>query len=178
MPYELKEIKQIRKKYGLTQTELAKISGVSQSLIAKIEAGRIDPTYSNAQKIFNSLEALAQKKEIAAEKIMQKQVISVMPETQIKEAIKLMRKHAISQIPVIKKDACLGMISETIILESLIDGKYEKVKDIMGDIPPIISKNTQISIISSLLKAFPLVLVSEEGNITGLITKSDIIKNL
>jgi len=37
MPYELEEIKEIRKKFGLTQNELANRAGVSQSLIAKIE---------------------------------------------------------------------------------------------------------------------------------------------
>jgi len=37
MTYELEEVKKIRKKLGLTQTELANRAGVSQSLIAKIE---------------------------------------------------------------------------------------------------------------------------------------------
>jgi len=35
MDYELKEIKELRKKFNLTQSELAKKSGVSQSLIAR-----------------------------------------------------------------------------------------------------------------------------------------------
>lgn len=61
MQFALEEIKQIRKKYNLTQSDLAKRSGVSQSLIAKIEAGRIDPTYSNAQKIFNALNDMGEK---------------------------------------------------------------------------------------------------------------------
>ena len=56
--YELEEIKKIRKKLELTQTELADRAGVSQSLIAKIEAGRIDPTYSKTKKIFAALSDL------------------------------------------------------------------------------------------------------------------------
>ena len=63
MPAELNEIKIIRKKYGLTQSKLANIANVSQSLIAKIESGRIDPTYSNAQKIFSALDTLRKDKE-------------------------------------------------------------------------------------------------------------------
>ncbi len=56
---ELSEIKHLRKKFGLTQSQLAKLSGVSQSLIAKIEADRIDPTFSKAQKIFEAIKMSA-----------------------------------------------------------------------------------------------------------------------
>ena len=55
MVIEIREIKEIRKKLGLTQGQLANMANVSQSLIAKIEAGRLDPTYSNATKIFEAL---------------------------------------------------------------------------------------------------------------------------
>ena len=48
---EITEIKIMRKRHGLTQTQLAKLSGVSQSLIAKLEAGIIDPSYSNVKKM-------------------------------------------------------------------------------------------------------------------------------
>ena len=67
MSYELKDIKDIRKKFNLTQSDLAKKADVSQSLIAKIEAGRLDPTYSNAQKIFEALDTLTKKEETKAE---------------------------------------------------------------------------------------------------------------
>ncbi|MBI2575829.1 helix-turn-helix domain-containing protein, partial [Candidatus Woesearchaeota archaeon] len=43
---ELANIKTLRKKLGLTQSGFAGQVGVSQSLVAKIEAGRIDPSYS------------------------------------------------------------------------------------------------------------------------------------
>ena len=52
MPYELAEIKKIRKSLGLTQTDLAKRADVSQSLIAKIESEKIDPTFTKTKKIF------------------------------------------------------------------------------------------------------------------------------
>ncbi|MFQ5647816.1 MAG: helix-turn-helix transcriptional regulator, partial [Candidatus Aenigmatarchaeota archaeon] len=41
---EITEIRKIRKKLGLTQSQLAQEARVSQSLIAKIEAGKLDPT--------------------------------------------------------------------------------------------------------------------------------------
>ena len=62
MKFDLKEIKELRKKYKLTQEELAKKANVSQTLITKIEAGKIDPTYSNAQKILEAIEELKEGK--------------------------------------------------------------------------------------------------------------------
>ncbi|MBI2647565.1 helix-turn-helix domain-containing protein, partial [Candidatus Woesearchaeota archaeon] len=64
MTYELVEVKKIRKKLELTQTQLANRAGVSQSLIAKVESGRIDPTYSKTKKIFSALSELEKKEEI------------------------------------------------------------------------------------------------------------------
>ena len=53
MDHDIKEIKILRKKLEITQNELAKKSGVSQSLIAKIESSNIDPAYSSIKKIFD-----------------------------------------------------------------------------------------------------------------------------
>ena len=179
MPYELKDIKEIRKKFGLTQTDLAKKADVSQSLIAKIEAGRLDPTYNKAMKIFNALDELTKKKELKAEEIMTKKIVSVSSESNIKEVIKKMKKYAISQMPVIDDDRIVGFISESVVLDALMKDKKEiKAKEIMKDSPPTIAKDALISIVSSLLKFYPMILVVEKGKLEGIITKSDIIRKV
>ena len=178
MPYELKEIKHIRKKLGLTQFQLAKRADVSQSLIAKIEAGRLDPTYTNAKKIFTALTDLEKKKELKANDIMNKKVISVNPDDNIKSAISKMKKFQISQMPVIKENSSVGLISESIVLEHLTEKKAKFVKDIMEESPPIVSKETSSQAVSNLLRHCPMILVSKEGNLTGLITKADLLGKL
>ncbi len=176
MPYEINEIKSIRKKIGLTQSELASQAGISQSLIAKIESGTLDPTYSKAKKIFDVLDSLSKQKQLKAKDIMNKKLISVTPETKIKDVIKEMRKHGISQMSVIEKSHCVGLVSETILLDAFNKPNVEKAEDIMGDIPPIIAKDTTIDILSSLLKFYPIVMVSDKGNLIGVITKADVLK--
>ena len=114
MSYEVQEIKTIRKKLGLTQNNLAKQANVSQSLITKIEAGTLDPTYSKVTQIFEVLNSLSKTKEKKAKDIMNKKLIYIEPETNIKDIIKEMRKHSISQMPVVKNHNCVGLISETI----------------------------------------------------------------
>jgi len=47
---------------GLTQVQLAKLAGVTQAYIAKIEAGTADPTVSILEKILETLEKTASEK--------------------------------------------------------------------------------------------------------------------
>lgn len=174
---DLSDIKTIRKQLGITQSELAYRANVSQSLIAKVESGLLDPTYTNAKKIFDALSNLKGQKDMTADKIMKRNIISVLPKTQIKEAISQMKKYEISQLPVIEKGKCLGLVSESILLDELIKGSQDrKIGDIMKDAPPIIPAKSSVNIVSSLLKFFPMVLVNDNGKIKGLITKSDVIR--
>lgn len=176
MPYDLDEIKIIRKKIGLTQSELAKRANVSQSLIAKIESGRIDPTYSKAKGIFDTLTQLTKKTEIKADDVMNKRVIAAKSNDLVRDVIKKMKKYDISQVPVIDKHV-IGLVSETAILNNMKKINSE-VKEIMESAPPIISRETGVDIVTSLLKFFPIVLVLDNGRIEGLITKADILSKL
>lgn len=178
MRYELDEIKLIRKKLGISQSELAQHAAVSQSLIAKIESGNLDPSYSKARKIFSALDILSRQKSLKAEEVMQKGLISVSPDESIHDAVRKMKRHQISQMPVIHDNKSVGMVSESSILEALMNNEGQKVKDVMIEAAPVISKNTAIDILSNLLRFYSMVLVSEKGRLIGLITKSDIISKL
>ena len=171
---ELSEIKEMRKKFGLTQSELAKRANVSQSLIAKIESGRIDPTYTNVKKILAALNDLGKKSQLKAKDVMSSKMISVRPDETITEAIKKMKKLGISQMPVIDEHRSIGLVSESIILDS-IGKNVKRIEEIMDDAPPIISEKTTIDVVASLLRFAPLILVSENGKLKGVITKSDVL---
>jgi len=173
---DLKEIKLVRKKCNLSQTQLARLAGVSQSLIAKVEAGRIDPTYSNAQKIFRALERLHAEKELKAEEIMNPKIISLRPEDSVKDAVQKMRKFEISQMPVLDGETVIGIVSESGLLDALMNHpKAKTMLEVMEDAPPIISKDASAKVVSSLLKHFPVVLVASKGRLKGVITKADVL---
>ncbi len=178
MTYEIEELKKIRRNIGITQTQLAKRAGVSQSLIAKVESGRSDPSYTKIKKIFNALADLEKKEEIMADQLMTDKIISIDPGSLIKEAIEKMKRFKISQLPVLDNSQLIGLVSESTILDALINSKRKTIREIMQESPPIVSKKTSIKVISSLLKYYPVVLVSEEGKLVGLISKSDLLSQL
>jgi predicted transcriptional regulator len=178
---ELIEIKQLRKKHGLTQSQLAKLARVSQSLIAKIESGNIDPTYSNVKRILEALHGIDSQKEPKAENLITKHIIGLGKNQAVIEAIKTMKSHQISQLPVLDGNAIVGLVSETTIIENMVQGKNPNVltvSEIMEEAPPIIVKTTPVSAVTELLRYFPLVIVAEKGKPIGVITKADVLNRI
>ena len=178
---EISEIKRIRKKLNLTQTELAKRASVSQSLIAKIESEKIDPTYSKTRKIFDALSSLSDVQEPKAKDFMNKRIISANSNESVHNISQKMRKHNISQVPVIDRHQVIGFISESTILELVAKGKRLTnlvAKEIMQEAPPIISGNTPARIVMELLKFSQIVIITENGHLAGVVTKADVLKNL
>ena len=104
----LEDISKRRKQLGLKQSELAKAAGVSQSLIAKLEAGTIDSSYTKVKTIFDVLERLEFKNKIQAEKILHKEVVGVQRRSPVAEVVKIMEERGFSQIPVFEGKQSVG----------------------------------------------------------------------
>ena len=178
---ELLRIKILRKKHNLTQAGLAKLAGVSQSLIAKIESGRIDPTFSHAKKILEVLHGIDKEQEPKAWQLVTHKIISVEENEPLSECVRKMKANSISQLPVTEEKQVVGLVSETNIIEKIADGQNPNrllVRDVMGEAPPIVVKTTPLSAVTELLRHSPLVIVAENGKPKGVITKSDILKKI
>ena len=173
---DIKDVKKARISLGLTQIQLAREAGVSQSVIAKIESDRIDPSYSIAQRIFAALEQRRMSNAPKAIDVMHSSVIAVHPDTRVSEAVKLMRQHGISQLPV-QDSRIVGLITESTILKHL-DAVNAPVSNIMEAAPPIVPPAADLLVISNLLQFYPLVLVVEKGVLVGIITKADVLNAL
>ncbi len=171
-----------RRQLGLKQTELAKMTGVSQSLIAKLEAGSIDPSYTKVKTIFEVLERLEAKTKIQEKRVAPNNVISIQKDEPISRVVKLMKEHGYSQIPVFGGLHSVGSISEKTILRQILDGKNLSqianlpAEEIMDEAFPQIGDDAPLSLISSLLQTYPAVLVSKKGEVSGIITKADLLR--
>jgi predicted transcriptional regulator len=181
MVYTLQEIKELRKRYNMTQNHLAKRAGVSQSLIAKIEAGRIDPTYSKVQQIFDTLQSLEHKNEVKITEVMNKKIIPAKPSDDVHSVIKKMQKFEISQMPVIENEKPVGLVTETTLLKKIAEiddpSRLSSIKliDVMEECPPIVTKSASLKVVQGLLIHYQVVLVTDKGHLVGLVTKSDVL---
>ncbi|MFQ5710364.1 MAG: CBS domain-containing protein [Candidatus Geothermarchaeales archaeon] len=179
---ELRDIARMRKMLGLTQTDLARFSGVSQSLIAKIEAGKTDPSYSKAKALFDGLERLRLKETKRASDVMAKDVISIESDDPVEKAVKLMYEHAISQMPVFEGGRVIGSVSEKILVKHVSEGLSidellkDKVGKVMGDPFPTVAEDTPVELLSSILGFYQAVLVTKKDKVMGIVTRSDLLK--
>ncbi|MFC2154484.1 CBS domain-containing protein [Candidatus Altiarchaeota archaeon] len=180
---KLDEIKKTRTKLGLTQAQLARKAGVSQSLIARIEQGTVDPGYSHVASIFTTFEEL-EHREARAEDIITKGVIGIQESETMEEAASLMKKHNVSQLPVKKDEKIVGSISEKTVLEQLAKGlnlqevAEQAVRDYMEEPFPTVTLKTPLSLISNLLQYDAAVLVTQAGEVKGIVTNADLLKQL
>ena len=125
MVFDITQMKKIRKQIGLTQTEFAKRANISQSMVAKIESGNLDPTYTYVKKIEETISLLTKREEKEAKDVMHKGVISVGKDDRIKKVIGIISKYQISQVPVIENGNVLGLVTES----SLVDHANEDLGD-------------------------------------------------
>ncbi|MDH5769986.1 MAG: CBS domain-containing protein [Candidatus Bathyarchaeota archaeon] len=179
---EISEIKKRRKNLDLTQKRLADLTGVSQSLIAKIESGKLNPSYSIAKSIFETLESLERRTEITAKNILSPKVIYVDKDEPLSRAMELMEENGYSQLPVFDGNQSIGSVSERTILDLITKGEKlsrilkQPVKIVMEEAFPRISENTSLIAISALLRYNQAVLVTKKDRCVGIITKTDLFK--
>jgi predicted transcriptional regulator len=179
----LDEIPKRRKALHLTQSRLAELAGVSQSIIAKIESGTVDPSYSIVKRLVETLEK--QSVDIARPRvsdIMSRPVISISRMQLVRDAVDLMKKRGYSQLPVFEATRCVGSISEKTILDRAARGEpldlllNNRVRDIMDSPLPTVGEDTPLEMVLGLLQGNYGVLVTRGENVIGILTKSDILK--
>ena len=178
------DIKRIRKSIDITQSELAKESGVSQSTIAKIEGGRTSASYETIVRLFETLEAMkaGSPSDMKAADVASADVVSISSDRQIHEASELMRSTGYSQLPVIDGGVPVGSISERCIFDLLRGGEtmdrlgQTPISTVMKEPFPVVSDTTSMSAVTGLMVGYNAVLVSRKGEIVGMITNADILK--
>lgn len=192
---ELSRIREIRKKLNLSQRELASKAGVSQSLIAKIESGSIDPSFIKVKQIFGAFEEEINRQKVEGKELAEqltvfdlatKGVISVSPNQTVGEVVDRMMKGRFTQLPIMEGDRVVGAITDDRIRGYTIDETrsgsktYDEVMEttiveIMEPPFSILKDDTSIELASLHLQREEAVLVSSKGAIVGILTSADFL---
>ena len=176
------QIRNLRKSLNISQKELAEELNVSQSTISRIENGTMDPPYSKFKLIYEFLEneRKARKQSMKhAVDILTPEIIFINPHSTVREAVELMTKYNISQIPILENNQNYGSITAKKIQKYITDDPVIlnlKVTDVKELPFPEVEKSWNVKDISSLLLNYPAVLVKDNKNFIGIITDSNFLK--
>jgi acetoin utilization protein AcuB len=106
--------------------------------------------------------------------------VTVTPQTEVREAIRLMRKHSIRHLPVVEGPEFVGLVTagdlRELILPSMVDTIH--LREVMITEPITVGPETHIdeaarTIYENKIGGLPVV---EGGRLLGIITVSDILK--
>lgn len=180
---ELSDIKLIRKRLGITQKQLSKMAGVSQSVIAKVERDQLNLSYEKAKRIFDTLLEMEQTASKKVEDLMTKHITFIKHDRRLIEASKEMHEKGFSQLPVIgEKGTIVGSVTDklftSLILKDVKDWQNKCVSDLMGDPFPTVDKNISVRAVARLLEERDAIIVKDKGEYVGIVTRDNLLKEI
>ena len=178
---EPRQLKRIRTQLGYTQGRLAEAAGVSQSIIAKIEAGAVDPTYGTLAAISRALSAETRGKVRTAKDVMSSPVVGVQEGARVRDCAAIMKKKGFSQVPVFSGERMVGTVTDSRIMDLLSASAdpakvlEEKVGAYVQPAFAVVGEDTPLDALFSLFRYLPAVLVVSGGKVEGIVTKIDLM---
>ena len=111
-----------------------------------------------------------------------KRLITVEPTQTVLEAVELMKKFDIDQIPVINGNGPMGAISESGLFQKIFNNpeiKNSKVEEVLEPSFPLVAFDTPVEKLRSLInKENGAVLAKDEAGNFHIVTKYDVIQAL
>jgi len=108
-------------------------------------------------------------------------LIAARPDDGVQTIIRLMKKHGISQLPVLDGDRLLGIISESDLLNAILSDPASvdrPVGDLVDQNFVIVPLDTPISRLGSVFAAGKVALVQKDNTIQAVVTKIDLIDHV
>lgn len=125
------------------------------------------------------LESELRAKDILAKKL-KKDFISIKPDTDIQEVLRLMRDFDISQLPVMENEEWVGTVGEQQVISALSENHRQNssVRDIMAPALPIVNEDATVSQLSKLIsRQTPAVIVKKTAGDYQIISQYDLIQS-
>jgi cystathionine beta-synthase len=112
--------------------------------------------------------------------IGERETVSVDDTMPVTEAIGLMKLHGISQMPVTRDGKLVGMIHERSLLEAALRTRpgIQRTGDLADQNYCTVSRDTEVAVVSDLMRRVRCALVMDEGKLAGVLTRIDIIDHV
>ncbi len=106
-------------------------------------------------------------------------VYTVQKSDKIREVVTLMKDRGISQVPVLDGGRLAGLVTESRLLQVLLDGGIEKLDEpcagVMTDQFEVADPDAPVGLFNHIFSQGKVIVVWERGQVRGLITKIDVI---
>jgi len=108
------------------------------------------------------------------------EMISADAADKMTEVIALLKKHDISQMPVMQDNKLIGMVREIDLLKHMLEGKHqhsndETISSILYPAPPTYIANTSLEEVMPQIVENNVILVKDGKQILGIISKIDVL---
>jgi cystathionine beta-synthase len=109
-------------------------------------------------------------------------IVSTTPGATVRQALRLMSLHDVSQLPVMDGQDCVGSVSEGSLSARAIENPKlldATVSDVMDAPFPVVDGAQPVENILKLLsKSSPALLVRQNGTMSGIVTRADVLHYL
>jgi predicted transcriptional regulator len=176
------EIRRRRLALGVSLGAVARAVGRSDATLSRIERGQIQPSYELVQRILAYLETqegLARPK-LTVGDLRSRVLVTVGSTTPLSDAAQRMESGGFSQLPVVDDGRVIGSVSETALLRALGEpsGRKSRVRDVLETSYPVVDETFPADLLPPILGRYPAVLVAHRGELSGIVTKADLIRGL
>src|SRR5438128_650159 len=106
-------------------------------------------------------------------------VYTVKPSDTAKVAVELMKRHGVSQLPVVDGDKPIAMLHEVDLLQALLEGRHEldePVSAVMKPIDGVVTLRTPVSRLRELFAKDQVAIVKDGDQVAAIVTKIDLIE--
>jgi cystathionine beta-synthase len=111
-----------------------------------------------------------------------KRLVTIEPKSTVADAVELMRKYDIEQIPVMNGEGIVGAVSEGGLFQKIFSNaeiKSATVESVMEAPYPVVSYDTPMERLGGLItKGNGAVLAKDESGNYHIVTKYDVIQSL
>ncbi|HEX8392606.1 MAG TPA: pyridoxal-phosphate dependent enzyme [Longimicrobium sp.] len=109
-------------------------------------------------------------------------LVSVAPETPVRQALGLITQHDVSQLPVLAEGDCVGHLAEASLMARVLEDMAlldKSVQHLMEPPLPVVDSHVDLPGVTRLLsRQNPAVLVRRGGRLEGIITRHDVLRYL